>query len=114
MLDKLRRALRPSRIRIPARRFAAGVATLSPTASEMFCSEATAEEATAYNRGRVATATALTLYRSGYALPMRDEDLDDAVHALDFPYSAPSPETRAAVRAALAVLEADVTVTVTP
>jgi hypothetical protein len=44
---------------------------------------------------------------------MRDLDLDDAVHALDFTYSVPSPETRTAIRAALFVLEADYTVTVT-
>ncbi|MEV6057511.1 hypothetical protein [Streptomyces sp. NPDC052107] len=71
------------------------------------------EEAVAYNRSRVATATTIALYRSGYVLPMPDGHLDDAVHALDFPYSVPSPETRAAIRAALAVLEADYTVTVT-
>ena len=51
--------------------------------------------------------------RSGYTLPLRDLDLDDAVHALDFPYSVPSAETRAAIRAALAVLDADYTVSVT-
>lgn len=33
--------------------------------------------------------------------------------ALDFPYSVPSPQTRASIRAALAVLESDYTVTVT-
>ncbi|CAM5498855.1 hypothetical protein SCANM63S_04766 [Streptomyces canarius] len=35
------------------------------------------------------------------------------MHALDFPHSVPSQETRAAIRAALAVLDADYTVTVT-
>lgn len=33
------------------------------------------------------------------------------MRALDFPCSVPSPETRASIRAALAVLEADYTVT---
>ncbi|MEU9671781.1 hypothetical protein AB0E25_41015 [Streptomyces bobili] len=44
---------------------------------------------------------------------MTDDDLDDAVLALDFPYSVPSAETRASIRAALAVMDADYTVTVT-
>ncbi|MGX1548417.1 hypothetical protein [Streptomyces adustus] len=100
-------------LRIPARRFSAGIAALPPTAREALGTDVTAEEASAYNRSRVATATAVALYRSGYALPMRDLDLDDAVHALGFPYSVPSQETRAAIRAALAVLDADYTVTVT-
>jgi hypothetical protein len=113
MLQMLRRALRPARLRVPARRFTAGIAALPPTAREAFGTAASAEEAIAYNRSRVATATAVALYRSGYRLPMPDDHLDDAVHALDFPYSVPSPETRAALRAALAVLEADYTVTVT-
>jgi hypothetical protein len=112
MLRALRRALRPARLRIPARRFTAGIAELPPTAREAFGTDATADEAVAYNRSRVATATAVALYRSGHTLPMTDDHLDDAVRALDFPYSVPSPETRAAVRAALAVLEADYTVTV--
>ncbi|MEV5521932.1 hypothetical protein AB0N43_15885 [Streptomyces pseudogriseolus] len=113
MLRALRRALRPARLRIPARRFTAGIAALPPTAREAFGTNATAAEAIAYNRSRVATATAVALYRSGHVLPMPDDHLDDAVRALDdFPYSAPSPETRAAIRAALAVLEADYTVTV--
>ncbi|MGW2492391.1 hypothetical protein ACWCV9_35005 [Streptomyces sp. NPDC001606] len=115
MLRTLRRALRSARLRIPARRFSAGIAALPPTAREALGTDVTAEEAIAYNRSRVATATAtaVALYRSGYTLPMRDLDLDDAVHALDFPYSVPSQETRAAIRAALAVLDADYTVTVT-
>ncbi|MGC0407768.1 hypothetical protein RKD31_001011 [Streptomyces sp. SAI-163] len=112
MLRALRRALRPARLRIPSRRFAAGIAALPPTAREAFGTDATAAEAIAYNRSRVATATAVALYRSGHVLPLPDDDLDDAVRALDFPYSAPSPETRAAIRAALAVLEAEYTVTV--
>ncbi len=74
---------------------------------------ATARAAAAGCRSRVATATAAALYCTGYTLPMRDLDLDDAVHALDFPYSVPSQETRAAIRAALAVLDGDYTVTVT-
>ncbi|MFD4588314.1 hypothetical protein [Streptomyces sp. NPDC058434] len=112
MLRKLRHALRPSRLRIPARRFTAGIAALPPTAHEAFGIDASAKEAVAYNRSRVATATAVALYRSGHALPIPDGQLDDAVRALAFPYSAPSPETRASIRAALAVLEADYTVTI--
>ncbi|MGW0094880.1 hypothetical protein ACWDWS_38765 [Streptomyces sp. NPDC003328] len=112
MLRSLRHALRPARMRIPARRFTAGLPALPPTASEAFGADASAMETVAYNRSRVATATAVALYRSGHTLPMPDDHLDDAVHALDFPYSEPSPETRAAIRAALAVLEADFTVTV--
>ncbi|MEU1085122.1 hypothetical protein ABZ368_33730 [Streptomyces sp. NPDC005908] len=92
MLRALRRALRPARLRIPARRFTAGIAALPPTAREAFGTDATAAEAIAYNRSRVATATAVALYRSGHVLPMPDDHLDDAVRALDdFPYSAPSP-----------------------
>ncbi|MFD7407781.1 hypothetical protein ACFV7R_35140 [Streptomyces sp. NPDC059866] len=98
MLRTLRRALRPARLRIPTRRFTAGIAALPPTASEAFGTDASAEEAVA-------------LYRSEYTLPMPDDHLGDAVRALDFPYSVPSPKTRAAIRAALAVLEADYTVT---
>ncbi|MEU9222008.1 hypothetical protein AB0D47_36405 [Streptomyces sp. NPDC048376] len=108
----LLRALRPARLRIPARRFTAGIAALPPTAREAFGTDATAPEAIAYNRSRVATATAVALYRSGHLLPMPNDHLDDAVRTLDFPHSAPSPETRATIRAALAVLEADYTVTV--
>ncbi|MGW3384506.1 hypothetical protein ACWDCO_30595 [Streptomyces albogriseolus] len=99
MLRTLLRALRPTLLRIPARRFTAGIAALPPTAREAFGIDATAPDAIAYKR-------------SGHLLPMPDDRLDDAVRALDFPYSAPSPETRAAIRAALAVLEADYTVTV--
>ncbi|MEV4231247.1 hypothetical protein AB0J81_29995 [Streptomyces bobili] len=44
---------------------------------------------------------------------MTDDHLDDAVPALDFPYSVPSAETPASIRAALAVMDADYTVTVT-
>jgi hypothetical protein len=62
---------------------------------------AAAEEAAAYNRNRVATATVVALYR--------DDHLDDAMYARDSPYSVPSPETRAAICATLAVLEADYT-----
>ncbi|MGP4014102.1 hypothetical protein [Streptomyces sp. 4N124] len=112
MLRTLRRALRPAGLHIPARRFTAGIAALPPTAREALGTDVTAEEAIAYNRVRVAAVTAVSLYRSGYTLPMTDDDLDDAVRALDFPYSVPSPETRASIRAALAVLEADYTVTV--
>jgi hypothetical protein len=113
MLRTLRRALRSARLRIPVRRFSAGIAALPPTAREALGTDITAEEAIAYNLSRVATATAVALYRSGYTLPMRDLDLNDAALALDFPCSAPSPETRAAIRAALAVLDADYTVTIT-
>ncbi|MFC0843433.1 hypothetical protein ACFH04_06755 [Streptomyces noboritoensis] len=113
MLRVLRRLVRPSRLRLPARLFSAGVTALPPTAREALGTGVDAEEAVAYNRSRVATATALTLYRSGATLPMPDRELNTAVHALAFPYSVPSPQTRAAIRAALAVLEADDTLTVT-
>ncbi|WP_328868632.1 hypothetical protein OHT76_44065 [Streptomyces sp. NBC_00287] len=113
MFRTLRRALRPAPLRIPSRRLTAGIAALPPTAREALGTDATAGEATAYNRSRVATATAVALYRSGHVLPMPDDDLDDAVRTLDFPCSVPSPQTRAAIRAALAVLEADCTVTIT-
>ncbi|MFF0516992.1 hypothetical protein [Streptomyces sp. NPDC004250] len=113
MLRMLRRALRPVRLRIPARRFTAGIAELPPTAREALGSDVTAGEAIAYNRVLVATATAVALYRSGYTLPVPDDDLDDAVRALDFPHSVPSAETRASIRSTLAVLDADYTVTVT-
>ncbi|MET7693843.1 hypothetical protein ABZT06_38760 [Streptomyces sp. NPDC005483] len=113
MLRTLRRALRSARLLVPARRFTAGIAALPPTAREALGIDVTAGEAIAYNRVRVATATAVALYRDGHTLPMPDDDLDDAVRALDFPFSAPSPETRASIRAALAVLEADSTITVT-
>lgn len=113
MLRTLRRALQPVRLRIPARRFSAGIAQLPPTAREALGTDVTAGEAIAYNRARFATATAVALYRSGYTLPMTDDNLNDAVLALDFPSSIPSPETRASIRAALAVLDADHTVTVT-
>ncbi|MEU6375532.1 hypothetical protein [Streptomyces sp. NPDC046909] len=113
MLRTLRRALRPARIRVPARRFSAGIAELPPTAREALGTDVTAGEAIAYNRARVAAATGVALFRAGYTLPLSDNDLDDAVLALDFPRSAPSPQTRASIRAALGVLEADPTVTVT-
>ncbi|MFD7876609.1 hypothetical protein ACFV5G_21305 [Streptomyces sp. NPDC059766] len=54
----------------------------------------------------------MALYRSGYTLP-RDLDLNDAVHVRGFPYSVPSQETFAAIRAPLAVLDADCAVAVT-
>jgi hypothetical protein len=113
MLQTLRRVLRPARIHLSVRRLAAEVATLAPTAREAFGTEFAAAEAVAYNRSRVATATAVARYRSGHVLPIPDDHLDDAVRALAFRHSGPSPETRAAIRAALAVLEADYTITVT-
>ncbi|MDN3029439.1 hypothetical protein [Streptomyces sp. S.PB5] len=113
MLRTLRRALRPARIRVPAHRFSAGIAALPPTARDALGTDATAGEAIAYNRTRVATATAVALYRAGHTLPMSDIGLDEAVLALGFPSSVPSPETRASIRAALGVLDADRTVTVT-
>ena len=109
----MRRTLRSARLRVPARPFTAGIAALPPTAREALGTDVTAEEAIAYNRVRVATSAAVALYRSGYTLPLPDGHLNDAVHALDFPHSVPSPETRASIRAALAVLEADHTVTIT-
>ncbi|MFJ4790997.1 hypothetical protein [Streptomyces sp. NPDC088794] len=112
MFRMLHRALRSARLRVPARRLASGIAELPPTAREALGTEVTAGEAIAYNRARVVTATALALYRDEYKLPISDDVLDDAVRALDFPYSAPSWETRASIRAALAVLEADFTIIV--
>ncbi|WP_409240503.1 hypothetical protein [Streptomyces sp. PA5.6] len=113
MFRALRRALRPARLHIPARPFTAGTPKLPPAAREALGADATAGEAIAYNRVRVATITAVALYRIGCTPPVTDDDLDYAVHALHFPYSVPSPETRASIRAALAVLDADHTVTVT-
>lgn len=107
MLQTLRRALRPARLRIPARRFSAGIAALPPTAREALGTDVSAGEAIAYHRVRAATATAVALYRSRYTLPMTDTDLHDAVPALDFPASVPSAKTRASIRAALAVPGAD-------
>lgn len=112
MLRTLRRALRRSRLRLTVRPLSAGAPDLPPTACNAL-GDVTAAEAITYNRVRVATATALALYRSGHRLPLRNEQLDDAVHALHFPYSVPSPATRAAIRAALGVLEADPTINVT-
>ncbi|MGW4102016.1 hypothetical protein [Streptomyces sp. NPDC004976] len=83
MLRSLRRALHPARLRLPARRFTADIAALPPTAREAFGTSVSAEEAIVYNRSRVATATAVALYRSGYRLPTPDDHLHDAVHALD-------------------------------
>ncbi|MFE5847213.1 hypothetical protein ACFQ7N_36900 [Streptomyces niveus] len=82
------------------------VPPLPPTAREALGSSVTAEEAITYNRVRVATATGLALHRSGLRLPLADRDLDTAVRRLGFPYSRPSPATRAAIRAALGVLTA--------
>ncbi|MGW5657190.1 hypothetical protein [Streptomyces humi] len=113
MLRLLRHILRPARLRIPARLFADGICVLPPTSREALGMDTSAGEAIAYNRSRVATATAVALYRGGFRLPMPDDHLDDAVRALAFPYSVPSPETRASIRAALAVLDADPTITVT-
>lgn len=113
MLRSLRRALRPGRARTVARRFTAEIAELPPSARDALGLGVTAGEAIAYNRSRVATATAIDLHFNGYGLPVSDDLVNDAVHALDFPYSVPSPATRAAVRAALGVLEAGYTFTTT-
>ncbi|GHC88553.1 hypothetical protein [Streptomyces flavofungini] len=111
----LSRALRrTARLHLATRPFTAGIAALPPTALEALGTNATAAEAIAYNRGRVAAATGIALYRCGHRLPMPDDHLDDAVRALDFPYSVPSSETRAAIRAAIAVLEADPAISVQP
>ncbi|MFJ5779325.1 hypothetical protein [Streptomyces sp. NPDC093094] len=113
MLRALRRVLRPARPILPARPLSAGMAVLPPTARDALGTETTPGEAIAYNRSRVATATALALHRSRTAPPLTDQQLDDAVRGLAFPYSRPSGETRAAIRAALAVLDADPTLTLT-
>ncbi|MET8411709.1 hypothetical protein ABZV34_27050 [Streptomyces sp. NPDC005195] len=113
MLRTLLRALLRSRLRLAVRPLTAGAPDLPPTARDVLGGAATATEAITYNRVRVATATAVALYRSGHHLPLTNEQLDDAVHALHFPYSVPTPATRAAIRAALGVLEADPTINVT-
>ncbi|MFI6340757.1 hypothetical protein [Streptomyces sp. NPDC050535] len=113
MLTSLLRALLPPLIRLTARALSTGAPTLPPTARDVFGADLTAEQATTYNRSRVATATAVALYRSGQQLDqLSDDELDTAVRALKFPYSRPSDETRAAIRAALGVLEADPTIAV--
>lgn len=112
MLRTLRRALRRSLLRLTVRPLTAGTPDLPPTASDAPGDDVTAAEAVTYNRVRVATATAVALYRSGHRLPLRNDQLNDAVRALHFQYSVPSPETRAAIRAALGVLEADPTINV--
>ncbi|WP_406834798.1 hypothetical protein ACICHK_00060 [Streptomyces sp. AHU1] len=112
MLGSLLRALLPPVIRLTARALTTGTTPLPPTARDVFGPDLTAEQATTYNRSRVATATALALYRHGQKLDgLSDDELDSAVRALKFPYSRPSEETRAAIRAALGVLEADPTIT---
>ncbi|MCX4462467.1 hypothetical protein OOK58_00065 [Streptomyces sp. NBC_01728] len=113
MLRELRRAARFARVRLTAHPISEGVPALPPTSRDVFGPDMTARQAIAYNRARVATATALALYRSGQKRrQLSDDDLDSTVRGLKFPHSRPSPETRAAIRAALAVLEADPTITV--
>ncbi|WP_415940225.1 hypothetical protein [Streptomyces sp. 039-1] len=108
MLTSLLRTLFPPMIRIAARTLEPGKPPLPPIARDVFGPDLTADQATTYNRVRVATATAVALYRSGQALDdLSDDELDTAVRTLKFPYSRPSEETRAAIRATLAVLEAD-------
>ncbi|MET7889312.1 hypothetical protein ABZU45_40975 [Streptomyces avermitilis] len=113
MLTSLLRTLLPPLIRVTARTLTTGIPPLPPTACDVFGPDLTAEQATTYNRARVATCTALALYRGGQHLDeLSDDELDTAVRALEFPYSRPSDETRAAIRAALGVLEADPTIRV--
>ncbi len=113
MLTSLLRALLPPLIRMSARALDTGIPPLPPTARDVFGADLTADQAVTYNRGRVATCTAVALYRSGQQLDeLSDDELDTAVRALKFPYSRPSEETRAAIRAALGVLEADPTIRV--
>ncbi|MFM9632796.1 MULTISPECIES: hypothetical protein [Streptomyces] len=96
-----------------ARTLTTGTPPLPPTARDVFGADLTAEQATSFNRARVATCTALALYRSGQELTrLSDDDIDTAVRALKFPSSRPSEETRAAIRAALAVLETDPTISI--
>ncbi|WP_199550139.1 hypothetical protein [Streptomyces sp. N35] len=111
MFRTMRRALRRARLHIPVRPLTARAAHLPPTARDALGEHVSAEEAITFNRGRVATASAVALYRGGLQLPLSDAFLDNVVRALGFPYSRPSRETRAAIRAALAVLEADPTIT---
>ncbi|MGQ4344114.1 hypothetical protein [Streptomyces sp. SAS_275] len=113
MLETLLRALLPSLIRVTARALAPATPPLPPVARDVFGPDLTADQAIAYNRGRVATATAVALYRSGQQLDqLSDDEIDDAVRALQFPYSRPSDKTRAAIRAGLGVLEADPSINV--
>ncbi|MER5899614.1 hypothetical protein ABT150_05745 [Streptomyces mirabilis] len=113
MLRTLRRALLRSLLRLTVRPLTAGTPDLPPTARDALGDDVTAAEAITYNRVRVATAAAVALYRSGHRLPLRNDQLDNTVHAPHFPYSVPSPATRAAIRAALGVLEADPAINVT-
>ncbi|MFE4580631.1 hypothetical protein [Streptomyces chartreusis] len=85
MLRTLRRTFRRSHLRAPARRFTSGITSQPPTAREALGTDVSAAEAIACNRGRVATATAVTPYRSGCTLPMPDDSLDNAVRGLDLP-----------------------------
>ncbi|MFG2312916.1 hypothetical protein ACGFS9_30215 [Streptomyces sp. NPDC048566] len=111
MFASLLRTLLPPLIRVTARALEPGRPPLPPIARDIFGPDLTAVQAVTYNRGRVATATAVALYRSGQELDdLSDDELDAAVRTLKFPYSRPSEETRAAIRAALAVLEADPTI----
>ncbi|GAA3785798.1 hypothetical protein [Streptomyces chiangmaiensis] len=87
MLRSLCRALRPARLRIAARRFTAGIAALPPTANEAFGADASAKEAVAYNRSRVATATTVALYRSGHTLPLPDDHVHPGPRAPRKPWS---------------------------
>ncbi|MEV6533724.1 hypothetical protein AB0M86_29700 [Streptomyces sp. NPDC051639] len=113
MLESLLRILIPPLIRLTARPLPTGAPPMPPTARDAFGPDLTKDQAVTYNRSRVATATALALYRSDKRLDgLSDDELDAAVRALKFPYSRPSDETRAAVRAALGVLEADPTIAV--
>ncbi|MFD6923738.1 hypothetical protein ACFV99_26495 [Streptomyces sp. NPDC059944] len=113
MLESLLRSLIPPLIRLTGRPLITSSPPLPPTARDVFGPDLTAEQAITYNRGRVATATAVALYRSGQKLDeLSDDGLDTAVRALRFPYSTPSTETRAAIRAALGVLEADPSIAV--
>lgn len=86
---------------------------LPPVARDELGTSVSRKEAISYNRTRVATATALWLFRQGlgarwsFSPALTDLQIDTAVRALGFPYSRPSPETRAAIRAALGVLWTD-------
>ncbi|MZE80926.1 hypothetical protein [Streptomyces xinghaiensis] len=102
MLRILRRRPRPARVIyihwLPA------PPELPPVARH-FLPEATGEEAESFNRSRLATAVALRLFRDGHREDVADAVINQAATGLG--RKQPSGRTRAAVRAALAVLRTD-------
>ncbi|MGI5255674.1 hypothetical protein [Actinacidiphila glaucinigra] len=105
----LLRTLRPRRsaaaLHIPdvAADVEAGRAPWLPPAARAALPDATAEEAITYNRVRKAVPIALYLLNTGATEHVPDHVIDRAARSLTWPDGA-SPDTRAAVRATLAVL----------